>query len=156
MVRQGRIVRLVLAGCFVLLLGACDEDVKSSTLGAGDAPDVTTAVSEPSTTTTVAPAVATTAAPTTTAAPAQTTTTARRVRVTTTTAAPAPAAVAPASSGSCHPSYQGTCIPPDVSDADCYPGSGDGPWYVKEDNVKVVGPDVFDLDRDGDGIGCEA
>jgi hypothetical protein len=146
--RQGRIVRLALAGSIVLLLGACDEEVKSSTLGAGDGPEVTTAVSEASTTTTTAPA-APAPAPTTT-------TTARRVRVTTTTAAPAPAAVAPASSGSCHSSYQGTCIPPDVSDADCYPGSGDGPWYVKEDNVKVVGPDVFDLDRDGDGIGCDA
>jgi hypothetical protein len=147
--RQRRIVRLALAlGCVALVSGACDGS-GSSAVGAGVAPDVTSAVTSPSTT--VAPVVTTT-----TAAP--TTTTARRVRATTTTTAAPEADAAPAasSSGSCHPSYQGTCIPPDVSDADCYPGSGNGPWYVKEDNVKVVGPDVFDLDRDGDGIGCEA
>lgn len=57
---------------------------------------------------------------------------------------------------SCHSSYEGTCIPPDVSDADCAGGSGNGPWYVKEKDIRVVGPDVFDLDRDGDGIGCES
>ena len=63
---------------------------------------------------------------------------------------------APASTGGCHPSYQGTCIPPNVSDADCAGGSGNGPYYVQEKNIRVVGPDVFDLDRNGDGIGCES
>jgi hypothetical protein len=56
----------------------------------------------------------------------------------------------------CHPSYEGTCIPPDVSDADCAGGSGNGPWYVQEKNVRVVGPDVFGLDRNHDGLGCES
>jgi hypothetical protein len=60
------------------------------------------------------------------------------------------------SSASCHPSYTRTCIPPDGSDADCAGGGGNGPWYVKEKNIGVIGPDVFDLDRDGDGIGCES
>ena len=32
-------------------------------------------------------------------------------------------------------------------------GSGDGPEYTSP--VTVVGPDVYDLDRDGDGMGCE-
>jgi hypothetical protein len=31
--------------------------------------------------------------------------------------------------------------------------SGNGPKYTGR--VTVGGPDVFDLDRDGDGIGCE-
>lgn len=68
---------------------------------------------------------------------------------------PPPPSAAPVA-GRCHPSYEGTCIPPDVSDADCAGGSGNGPHYVQETNVRVVGPDDFDLDSDGDGIGCEA
>jgi hypothetical protein len=58
---------------------------------------------------------------------------------------------APDSSG-CHPSYTGACVPI-VSDVDCIGGSGNGPYYVGR--VNVVGPDVYDLDRDGDGVGCE-
>jgi hypothetical protein len=40
-----------------------------------------------------------------------------------------------------------------VSDVDCLGGSGDGPYYVGR--VTVVGPDVYRLDHDNDGIGCE-
>ncbi len=54
----------------------------------------------------------------------------------------------------CHPSYKGACVPADVSDVDCASGSGDGPAYTGR--VRVVGPDVYDLDRDGDGVGCES
>jgi hypothetical protein len=53
----------------------------------------------------------------------------------------------------CHPSYEGECVPI-ASDADCASGSGNGPAYVKGP-VYVVGPDEYDLDRDGDGVGCE-
>jgi len=53
----------------------------------------------------------------------------------------------------CHPSYVGACLDPDASDYDCVGGSGNGPKYTGR--VTVVGPDVFDLDGDGDGIGCE-
>lgn len=56
--------------------------------------------------------------------------------------------------GNCHPSYVGECLRPDASDYDCAGGSGNGPYYVYG-TVRVVGPDVFDLDRDGDGYGCE-
>ena len=56
----------------------------------------------------------------------------------------------------CHPSYQGTCIPPDVSDADCAGGSGNGPHYVQEKDIRVVGPDPYELDGNGDGVGCES
>jgi hypothetical protein len=54
---------------------------------------------------------------------------------------------------SCHPSYQGECVPI-TSDADCASGTGNGPAYVRGP-VQVVGPDEYDLDRDGDGVGCE-
>lgn len=53
----------------------------------------------------------------------------------------------------CHPSYAGACLDPTASDYDCSGGSGNGPRYTGR--VTVVGPDVWDLDRDNDGIGCE-
>jgi len=53
---------------------------------------------------------------------------------------------------SCHPSYSG-CLNPNASDYDCAGGSGNGPYYTG--TVRVVGPDVFGLDRDNDGWGCE-
>jgi endonuclease YncB( thermonuclease family) len=56
--------------------------------------------------------------------------------------------------GTCHPSYQGACLDPAVSDYDCAGGSGNGPGYV-EGPIRVVGPDVYRLDGDGDGIACE-
>lgn len=61
--------------------------------------------------------------------------------------------VAPTTAGgACHPSYRGECVPVNVSDVDCEGGTGDGPYYVGE--VEVVGPDVYNLDRDSDGIAC--
>ncbi|TNH37540.1 excalibur calcium-binding domain-containing protein [Paracoccus haeundaensis] len=59
----------------------------------------------------------------------------------------------PAWSRDCHPSYALVCVPV-ASDVDCASGSGNGPAYV-QGPVEVVGPDVYDLDRDGDGIACE-
>jgi hypothetical protein len=53
----------------------------------------------------------------------------------------------------CHPSYEGVCVP-FASDVDCAGGSGNGPAYVRGP-VFIVGPDVYDLDRDGDGVACE-
>ena len=62
---------------------------------------------------------------------------------------------APAGGGaqSCDPNYSGACVPiaPDV---DCAGGSGNGPAYVRGP-VRVVGVDIYGLDRDKDGIGCE-
>jgi hypothetical protein len=54
---------------------------------------------------------------------------------------------------SCHPSYEGECLDPSVSDYDCEGGSGNGPGYTGR--VSVVGPDEYGLDRDGDGVGCD-
>jgi endonuclease YncB( thermonuclease family) len=53
----------------------------------------------------------------------------------------------------CHPSYRGACLDPYASDYDCEGGSGNGPRYTGP--VRVVGPDEFGLDRDGDGFACE-
>lgn len=54
---------------------------------------------------------------------------------------------------SCDPSYEGACLDPNASDYDCAGGSGDGPEYTG--TVSVVGDDHYDLDRNGDGTGCE-
>lgn len=52
----------------------------------------------------------------------------------------------------CDPNYSG-CVPV-ASDVDCAGGRGDGPAYV-QGPVKVIGRDIYQLDRDGNGIGCE-
>jgi hypothetical protein len=69
------------------------------------------------------------------------------------TAPPAPRSTAPPQN--CHSSYEGECLKVGIGDYDCAGGSGNGPNYV-QGTVRVVGPDEFDLDRDGDGWGCEA
>lgn len=53
----------------------------------------------------------------------------------------------------CHPSYKGACLDANASDYDCIGGRGNGPKYTGK--VRVVGPDVFRLDADHDGWGCE-
>jgi hypothetical protein len=60
---------------------------------------------------------------------------------------------AAARSGDCHPSYTGACLKPDSGDYDCKGGEGNGPNYVAG-AVRVVGPDVYGLDGDGDGHAC--
>lgn len=63
-----------------------------------------------------------------------------------------PPPVAPAASSGCDPNYSG-CVPV-ASDVDCAGGSGNGPAYASG-VVEVVGYDVYDLDADGDGYGCD-
>jgi hypothetical protein len=55
----------------------------------------------------------------------------------------------------CDPSYPDVCLDPAVQDYDCAGGSGNGPEYA-EGPIRVRPPDPFDLDRDGDGWGCDA
>lgn len=55
--------------------------------------------------------------------------------------------------GGCDPNYSGECVPI-ASDVDCAGGSGNGPEYVRGP-VEVVGDDIYDLDRDGDGTACD-
>ena len=50
--------------------------------------------------------------------------------------------------------FRGACLKPDSPDYDCAGGSGNGPDYTG--TVQVVGVDEYDLDADGDGIGCDA
>lgn len=51
----------------------------------------------------------------------------------------------------CDQNYSG-CVPV-ASDVDCVGGSGNGPAYTGQ--VSVIGSDIYDLDRDNDGIACE-
>ena len=55
-------------------------------------------------------------------------------------------------SSQCDPNYSG-CVPI-ASDVDCAGGRGNGPAYVKGP-VKVIGKDIYRLDKDGNGIACE-
>lgn len=57
-----------------------------------------------------------------------------------------------ATSSGCDPNYSG-CVPI-ASDVDCAGGSGNGPAYVSGP-VQVIGQDIYGLDADNDGIGCE-
>ena len=52
----------------------------------------------------------------------------------------------------CDPNYS-PCVPI-ASDVDCAGGKGNGPAYVKGP-VRVIGKDIYKLDRDRNGIGCE-
>jgi hypothetical protein len=61
--------------------------------------------------------------------------------------------VAPAAPSGCDPNYAGACVPI-ASDVDCAGGSGNGPAYVRGP-VTVIGRDIYGLDSDGNGIGCE-
>jgi hypothetical protein len=54
----------------------------------------------------------------------------------------------------CHPNYD-PCLDPNASDYDCAGGLGDGPKYTGPVTVKG-GSDPYDLDRDGNGTGCDS
>ncbi|MET7708186.1 G5 domain-containing protein [Micromonospora sp. NPDC005413] len=57
-----------------------------------------------------------------------------------------------AQSSKCDSNYSG-CVPI-ASDVDCAGGSGNGPAYVSGP-IRVIGDDIYDLDRDGDGTACD-
>lgn len=56
-------------------------------------------------------------------------------------------------SSTCDPNYD-PCVPI-ASDVDCAGGSGNGPAYV-QGPVRVIGVDIYGLDRDGNSVGCES
>lgn len=66
---------------------------------------------------------------------------------------PAPVVAPAPAPSSCDPNYSGQCVPI-ASDVDCAGGSGNGPAYTPGP-VRVIGSDVYDLDRDGDKIACD-
>jgi hypothetical protein len=57
-----------------------------------------------------------------------------------------PPTTAPIASN-CDPNYTGQCVPTGVPDVNCSQLTGP---------VTVVGIDIYGLDSDGDGIGCES
>lgn len=69
------------------------------------------------------------------------------------TKVPAPSPQPTRQASGCDPNYSGACVPI-ASDVDCAGGSGNGPAYVRGP-VYVVGIDIYGLDRDGDGVGCQ-
>jgi hypothetical protein len=70
-------------------------------------------------------------------------------------ATPANAEPGPQEQGSsCDSNYSGACVPI-ASDVDCEGGSGNGPEYVSGP-VTVVGDDIYGLDNNSDGVGCES
>jgi len=141
----------MLMGVALLALAAvagCAEGAENPVVAAesstADVPTTrmtTTTVRRTTTTTTLA----TTTTPPTTAPPPPT------APPTTAPPPPPPPPSEPDTGGGCHPSYS-PCVPY-ASDVDCAGGSGNGPAYTG--TVSVVGPDVYGLDRDGDGVGCE-
>lgn len=66
---------------------------------------------------------------------------------------PPPPAPAPAQPAGCDSNYAEACVPVS-SDVDCAGGSGNGPAYF-DGVARIVGTDVYELDRDGDGYACE-
>ena len=60
---------------------------------------------------------------------------------------------APSASSGCDPNYSGACVPI-ASDVDCGSGSGNGPAYVYS-VVTVIGSDIYGLDANHNGLGCE-
>ena len=76
-----------------------------------------------------------------------------RIKVVGTRVDPPKPPPAPEPPAGCDSNYSGGCVPI-ASDVDCGGGSGNGPAYVYG-VVRVVGADIYDLDRDGDGYGCD-
>ena len=132
-----RRIALLLLPAALLLAVACGEE--ETTPG----PAVTTEAKATVTTEPLAPTNTPVQVPTNTPAPQPTNTPVPQPPPTNTPKPPP----------DCHPSYEGACLDPSCSDYDCAGGSGNGPCYTG--TVRVVGPDVYGLDRDKDGWGCE-
>ncbi len=134
---------------FIAAIASNNNDDSAPTTTVIDVGSTTTATPPPTTTTQPAPPVVTT-----TVAPAPEPPAPQQPTPKTTTkrAAPAPPPPPVEPAPKCDPNYSG-CVPI-ASDVDCAGGSGNGPAYVAGP-INVIGSDIYDLDRDGDGIACE-
>jgi len=112
------------------------------------APPVTTPATSPATTPPPPTAAPVTPPPTTEPPPPQT-----EPPPPPTEPPPPPQTDPPAPTGNCNPNYT-PCVPNDPVDVDCAGGGGNGPSYVTGP-VTVTGTDVYGLDSDHNGIGCE-
>lgn len=56
--------------------------------------------------------------------------------------------------GGCDPHYRGDTCVPIAYDVDCWPGQGNGPAYVSGP-FQYSGEDIYELDRNKDGVACE-
>jgi hypothetical protein len=130
---------------FAGIIGGGDEDDPSTTPLA-DQPTTTTTVEPPPTTTTTTTPPPTTTTTTTVPAPPP-----EPVEVAPPPPPPQTQEPEPEPAG-CDPNYSG-CVPI-ASDVDCAGGSGNGPAYATGP-VDVIGSDIYDLDRDSDGVACE-
>ena len=126
----------------VVLTPEQTDTASGDTRTAGPAPTSSGTAVEQAPASKVAPRLTTTqAAPTTTTV----TTTSNRAAV-------PPPAPRPAPEPACDPNYGGVCVPV-AKDVDCA-GMGNGPVFVTGP-VQVVGEDVYRLDPNKDGVGCE-
>jgi hypothetical protein len=135
-------------------------DAVEPTVTISDTTMPTETLATPAPTTRPAPAtsVEATVRPTTTArtTTARTTTVPATRRPTTTvpttTITTQPTQPSPTVGSDCDRNYSG-CVPI-ASDVDCAGGSGNGPAYVRGP-VNVIGIDIYRLDADHDGVGCD-
>jgi hypothetical protein len=146
--------RFVIATGIALALAGCGSSTKGAEPLATSRP--TTSVKRVPTSTTTKPKVKAKVAPTTarvTVPPTAPPTPAPTPPPTPAPTQPPPPPPPPPTQAaqSCTPGYD-PCLPP-ASDYDCEGGSGNGPAYTGY--VTVSGPDIYDLDRDGNGAGCE-
>jgi hypothetical protein len=142
-----REVKVLYGLAFVILLTGC---------AAGASTTVDGQVSVPTAIAAATPSSAAPAAALATSAPQLATTASkpRPARSKPTTSPPKAQSSAAAEPKNCDPAYPEVCLHDGIGDYDCAGGSGNGPNYV-DGPVKVLAPDPFGLDRDGDGIGCQ-
>lgn len=164
-------IGLVLGGAAVVSTGQFNDDLGTTDIAqfADESTPTSVAETESTTSTTTPPREPSTSVevtvsePTTTAAPAtttqasvETTTPASTTIATTTTTTVATVeedSTVVAQNSECDPNYSG-CVPI-ASDVDCAGGTGNGPEYV-EGPVQVIGSDIYGLDHDNNGTGCES
>jgi hypothetical protein len=142
----GVVAGLLTIGAIGSAVGGGKNEASSVSLRGSSETTSTTSRPERTTSTSTSTTVAST---TTTEAP--TTTVPPTTAPPTTKAAPVPPTTEAAPAADCQ-GYD-PCLPPG-DDVDCAGGSGNGPRYV-DGPVYVTGSDPYDLDRNGDGVGCE-